>query len=163
MGGRRAFALIFVALVVALMVMALGPGLQAISLVSPLPSGLPFRHLIQGRNLLIVERGYRVIQTSDAWRGFWAEAGFPGKPLDVDFEGSLVVVLLMGQRPTGGYDIRVTSVLRLGPEVLLGLVESNPGAGCTPTPGPTQPFDVVALPAGSGRVLPLFRSETSPC
>ncbi len=163
MGGPRAFALVFVVLVLALMVVALGPGLLGQSPVSPLPSGLPFNRLVHGQSLLIAGRGHRVIQTAEAWQAFWAEAGLPGEPLDIDFRTSLVVAVLMGQRATGGHDIRVTSVLRLGPEVLLALVESSAGTGCTPTPGPTQPFDIVALPAGSGQVLPLYRSEKPPC
>lgn len=162
MGGRRLPALALVAIVVGLLVASLGPGLGPPAL-SPLPSGLPFRHLLQGRELATGERGYRVLRSPQALEAFWAEAGLGGPPPGVDFNGTTVVAVLMGQRPSGGFAIEVTSVVRLGPEVLLGVVESSPGAGCAPPPGPTEPYDIVAFPASGGEVLALHRSRAVPC
>lgn len=163
MRRRRAFTLAFVVVVVALLAGALAPGLQGQAPVSPLPSSLPFHRLVQGQHLFITDRGLRAFRDQRAWASFWLQAGLPGDPVAVDFASTMVVAVLMGQQATGGHAIRVSSLVRLGPEVVMGIVESNPGAGCSPVQGATEPFDIVALAAGTSDPLPLHRSVTTAC
>jgi hypothetical protein len=93
-------------------------------------------------------RGARrlVIRDPGTWSRFWSELGAGVMP-DLDFSRDLVIAVASGERSTGGHDIQVRRVKRVGGNLRIEVLETSPGAGCLTTTALTQPVDVVVVPA----------------
>jgi hypothetical protein len=93
-------------------------------------------------------RGARrlVIRDADTWSRFWSELGAGVKP-QVDLGRNLVIAVASGERSSGGHDIAVQRVSRLGGELRIEVLETSPGPGCVTTSALAQPVDVVMVPA----------------
>ncbi len=113
---------------------------------APADSAVEIRRI--GRWVSSSIRGSRrlVIRDPATWSQFWSELGAGVRP-DVDFSRDLVIAVASGERSTGGHDIQVRSVARVGGGLRIEVLETSPGAGCITTAALTQPVDVVVVPA----------------
>ena len=89
-----------------------------------------------------------VIMDPATWAHFWSELGAGVRP-QVDFGNDLVIAVASGERSTGGHDIEVRRVTRVGNELQIEVLETDPSEGCITTQAKTQPVDVVMV-AGTG-------------
>ena len=105
--------------------------------------------------------GYReearvVVRDTLAWRQAWAtlNAGrFPQPALPpVDFDREAVVVVSMGGRPSGGYEISIAGASPSADTLDIAIRTTSPGNGCAVPAAYTQPVDVAKFPARFGRV-----------
>jgi hypothetical protein len=69
----------------------------------------------------------------------------------------MVFAVFLGERPTGGYAVRVASVERIPGGLRVTYEETRPPAGCPVTQAPTHPYAIVACERTIGDVL--FRSD----
>ncbi|MFH1513827.1 MAG: protease complex subunit PrcB family protein [bacterium] len=127
------------------------------------------RDLVRGNHSLIHEPRWQVIYTPEAWWQFWNEHGgnIPEPPL-VEFPHEMVVVGMIGDRPTTGWSVNIECVKFLNndtsdPVILIEAVEVKPGPNCVTEHVITQPFHFVAVPAFEGRVDVILRHEIDPC
>ena len=93
--------------------------------------------------------GQHVIRDADAWKGLWAQiyrtrTPAPAPP-EVDFDKQMAVAVFMGQRNTGGYSTRITSVRDTGQQVIVRVKQTSPPPGAMVTMALTQPYDVVTI------------------
>ncbi len=86
------------------------------------------------------------------WAEHAADVNRPALPPVVDFEKEMVVVVAMGNRPTGGYLTEVVDVELKGRTLKVLVAERAPTPGVIQVQRETQPFQFVVLPAVSGRV-----------
>ena len=95
----------------------------------------------------------QVISSTATWVRFWEELypdaeTRPSLP-EVDFTQRMVIVVAMGEEPTGNFDIRVTKLVRIkgvskGLPLLKVLIEeTRPKPSCFPLPSATQPIHVI--------------------
>lgn len=98
-----------------------------------------------------------ILADGDEWASFWAELTglmLPEPPLpEVDFTSQRIVVLAMGERPSGGYDIGVTKIFQAADTLGIVVVERSPDAGCVTTSQVTTPALVLRIPAPDGPVM----------
>ena len=122
------------------------PEAPAAAPAAPADSAVEIRRI--GRWVSSSIRGSRrlVIRDPATWSQFWSELGAGVRP-DVDFSRDLVIAVASGERSTGGHDIQVRSVARVGGGLRIEVLETSPGAGCITTAALTQPVDVVVVPA----------------
>ena len=66
-------------------------------------------------------------------------------PHTVDFDGSVVVLVSMGERSSGGYSINVTSATETDDYVTLEISSTLPGGNCAVDQALTQPFSIVKV------------------
>lgn len=104
----------------------------------------------------IVEGTRKVLRSDDELTSFWADlhadqtdAGDEGipEPPQVDFETQVVVAVVLGERPNGGYDVGVDRVMfddEAG-EMRVEFTETEPGDGCAVTQVLTSPYVLVAV------------------
>jgi hypothetical protein len=85
------------------------------------------------------------------------------QPQPVDFAAERVVVVALGQRPTGGYSVRVESVAERGGVLEISAVEEAPGPSCLTTQALTQPFVVIAVARGNQGVSAAWSKTTRNC
>lgn len=108
-----------------------------------------------------------VISNELGWQGFWEEYQAymaPPQPMPaIDFTKKMVIAASMGTRPTGGFSIRIESVLRNGNGYDVGIVETSPGSSCLVTQGVTAPVTAVAVPVTDGDIHFFDRETVHDC
>ncbi len=72
--------------------------------------------------------------------------GTAGPAPDIDFSREMAIVVCLGQRASGGYDVRVDQVIDSGSEIVAKATEEDPGPNCGVTLALTAPLVVVAIP-----------------
>jgi hypothetical protein len=90
-----------------------------------------------------------VVRDQAALEALWATVHAnvtprPPAPI-VDFGRYLIVARAMGPRPTGGYDVVISNLIRQGQEFVVQVRETQPGAGCGVTQAVTSPVDVARI------------------
>jgi hypothetical protein len=99
--------------------------------------------------------GQITANSPDDWRGKWVATGVEGPPPDVndvDFTKEVVVALLAGERPTGGWKISPDVVVkRQGRFAAIEYTVVGPGKGCSTSQALTAPYLVLAVRADAVR------------
>jgi len=93
----------------------------------------------------------RVVLTSpESWVATWAQlyAPFGYKPArpDVDFATQRVLVVAQGWQGTGGFDIRIDSLVAIPMRTWVYVTAVAPGRGCITTQLVTQPVQAMRVP-----------------
>ncbi len=109
------------------------------------------RTLAQGDQSAVRVPLIRVIRApsiyNELWRAITAnDASRPAAP-EIDFATETVVAVLMGERPTAGYSVRVDSVLVEGELITVRLDVVRPAPGDIVAQVLTSPYLLFALPA----------------
>ncbi len=100
--------------------------------------------------------GYEVAAGEAAWRSLWSQLMGVGPAPTVNWERQFVVGAFLGQRPTGGYAIEVTSIELRGSEIAVRVRVRRPEPGSLVSMAFTYPGHVVAAerpPSGRYTVL----------
>ena len=110
----------------------------------------------------------RLVIDNDAdWRAAWAQAyapmGQPPAAPAIDFAHSRVIVVALGTRGTGGYDITINRLATSDGNLYAEVMSTSPGSRCGTTQALTQPFDIVRVPRSSGPVVFVELSATNDC
>ena len=76
-----------------------------------------------------------------------AAEGEGSNPPELSFDSHVVVAVVLGERPTGGYAVDVDAVQASedGGEMRVEFTETVPGAGCAVTQALTSPYVLVAV------------------
>ena len=103
-----------------------------------------------------------VIRDRDDWVEMWkllSSKQFPRPPLpEIDFSREMLIVVAMGQRSTGGYDIIVDGVYERDKKLEVEVKTTSPGRLCGVTGALTEPADVVRVQKSD---YPVVFRETS--
>jgi hypothetical protein len=67
----------------------------------------------------------------------------------VDFSKSTVIAVFAGQKPNGGYDARVTDVLKNENNITVYATFSEPGPSCVNAQVITSPYHIISIPKQS--------------
>lgn len=92
-----------------------------------------------------------MIRDAEAWSKVWERIHHspvsPSPPLpEIDFSREMVVVVALGQRPTGGYGIIVDRAYERDDRLEVTVRSQTPGKNCFLTQAVTEPVDIVRLP-----------------
>ena len=114
---------------------------------------VPFQTVAKGYQSGISEPLEIVARNQADWTALWkkhasTESNPPPAPA-IDFGKEMVVAVFLGERPTGGHDIEITSVERSGDNLVVSFVERSPQPGGVVTQAFTQPFHIVRVAAQS--------------
>jgi len=114
-----------------------------------------------------VEPTTTVIRTPTEWTEFVRQAALSapsGRPEDpiptVGFPGEMAVALAVGQRPSGGFLVRVDSVWHDGRRLRVRATEEIPCVGATVI---TSPMTVIAVPSTTDPVEVTWSRENRSC
>lgn len=117
---------------------------------------LVWRTLSRGLTSGLTEPTRRVIRDDVTFYKLWAlhaaEVARPALPPSVDFTKEMVVVVALGQHPTGGYFVEVVDVELRGRTLDIRIGERTPRLGVYQMQQPTQPYQIIALPSLNARV-----------
>ena len=86
-----------------------------------------------------------------AWRTI--HNGIPGNPApNVDLSTQMVVVLALGARNTGGYEIKFDAMTVETGGAVIRYTTTSPAPECATTQMVTSPIDVVSVPRVDGQI-----------
>jgi len=72
------------------------------------------------------------------------------EPPTIDFDAKMVIAVLLGNKPTGGYAIRVEEMRETDGDLDVVVARTEPAAGAILTQAFTQPYDFVVVVKGEG-------------
>jgi len=82
----------------------------------------------------------------------------------VDFEAHDVLAVFEGERPSGGYDISVVSVMDNGDgTVTVSILHEEPGNTCMTTSVITSPFELIVVPKSDAKIIREDLTTTREC
>lgn len=113
---------------------------------SPTAPGDSFREIGSGTFSGFTEQQVVAVRDEATWVKVREQLVFgSGAAPPIDFAADTLVLVALGQRPTGGYTVRVESVARRGGVLEISAVEQAPGGSCVTIQALTQPFQVIAV------------------
>jgi len=116
---------------------------------------VPISRDMKGQQGPFPARGFFVIRRPEAWTALWHGQSAPA----VDFTTQSVLVALMGQQPTSGFDITISDVRTINQQVVAYLTEARPTSQETVTPTISYPYDMVIVPKLEQQVVVVTESN----
>jgi len=130
----------------------------------PPPDCYPFRVLDDTAHSNYHELIEMLIGNQDEWAKFWDGHGAPPPPPEVYWEKEKVVTIVLGDRPTGGFWVRIDCVRYFDdpsrpPLIQVEYTEMIPGPTCIVPDIITQPHAYIAIPAFPTDAIEFVRHE----
>jgi protease stability complex PrcB-like protein len=120
-----------------------------------------------GASSTLAERAAFVVKSTPRWRAVWRSLNAGVQPAPsvppVDFGRRMLLVVIQGRKPSGGYSIRVSSVVDEGRRWRVGVQERAPGLTCIVPSVVTSPYHVVAVRRSTDPVRFVRRHRTVSC
>jgi hypothetical protein len=118
-----------------------------------LANQISFHTVLKGNRSGVRESVQTVARNQAEWSALWKrhasiEPNPPPLPA-MDFSKEIVAAVFLGEKPTGGHDIEITSVEQRDGSLLVSFVERSPQPGGVVTQAFTQPFHIVKVAAQS--------------
>lgn len=115
----------------------------------------------------VQQAGVRVVRSAAEWEEAWAQltgrvSPAPSRP-SVNFAAQTVVIVALGQKPSGGYTVRADSAWSEGSTVSLAVTETGPGPRCMTPAVVTAPVAVAVLGAVAPQVQVVRRQVVQDC
>lgn len=85
------------------------------------------------------------VKSADEYRRVWQEQIGTGEPPQADFATEAVVILLAGQKRSGGYSVEPRGVRVDGRTLVVDAAVNTPPAGSMTTQALTSPYAVIAV------------------
>ena len=117
----------------------------------------------------VAESRRQVIRDMEEMAAAWNEVTSPflsdvgTEAPDVDFASVQVLLLAMGERPSGGYAIEAGGMAVAGDTLYVEVVETAPGPSCITTMALTQPVLLLAVPTSAAEVAYVERMSVQDC
>ena len=120
---------------------------------------VPFKTVARGTQSGIEETREAVVRTAAEWKALCASHS-PGQPCAAaDFTKTTILGVFLGTRPTAGFAVEVTGVVRDGDALVVTYRERRPGPDEMAAQMLTAPFHLVSVERFSGPVR--FRRTAS--
>jgi protease stability complex PrcB-like protein len=121
---------------------------------------VPFKTIAKGVRSGIREPSQIGIRSQSDWLKLWRQHGStsttPAPVPNIDFDKEIVVAVFLGERPTGGYAVEISSAEVTDASLTVFVKETSPNPGAIVTQGFTQPFHIVRIET-AGIVTVSFR------
>jgi len=118
------------------------------------------QNLFNGQYSQAVNPQTRVIRTATEWQTFWTNTFGTTQPVpQIDFNRNMAAVVLLGQRPTAGYNVIITGAEDVGNRIEVRYRATAPNPGDPVAQVITSPYSIAILPATNQAVA--FRPLTT--
>jgi len=112
-------------------------------------SKLPFETIDQGFDSGYRERAALAVRTEEAWRVVWKHHRAPLQPMPerpfVDFNQEIVIAVFLGERPTGGFTVKIRRIEQRVHSVHVLVQETVPDPNSMVTQALTSPYHIVRV------------------
>ena len=117
---------------------------------SPASPDLTFRRIVDGGFSLLNEAGVQIVRDRPTWDTIAAKLRVDPATGNLNFASEMALVVLLGERPTGGYSVRIERIEKRDATFEVSAVEERPHASCIVSQVITSPFAVVAVAKSEG-------------
>jgi hypothetical protein len=109
-----------------------------------------------------------VVIDADTWRAVWNQIYLRSAPVPplpvVDFSKEMIVVVALGSRSTGGFNILLTGANELSADgTTISISSVSPGPGCITTQAFVEPVDIARVARRNGEVRFVEQSRVAEC
>jgi hypothetical protein len=112
-----------------------------------------FTTIERGQQSNIDDAKQVVVRTAADWGALWRLHNTAAPQPVVDFGPNIVVAVFLGSRPTGGFDVEITSIVAEGNTVTVTWRESRPERGAILSQVLTMPYHIVTIPRTAASVV----------
>ncbi|MDO8508968.1 MAG: protease complex subunit PrcB family protein [Nanoarchaeota archaeon] len=128
------------------------------------PGELSFKVLLEGTQNSLSQKQTRIAKSTTDWTKLWGEM-FPEQilPSSPNFQEETIIALFLGEKPTGGYSIKVEKMINHLFYIEAIVKESTPGENCLLTQALTQPYTLVSIPKTNKQIIVTTVSENYAC
>lgn len=135
---------------------------------------LAFETLSKQTNLQYVKKKEHVLRTQAEWEKLWKQmhqvegqreqssGRLPDLP-KVDFTRQMVIAVFQGQKPSGGYSIEITKLVRNNGKLEVFVEETSPGKDCFTIQIITYPHHIVVVDKSTDPLRFTARQVTADC
>jgi len=113
------------------------------------------------------ERGILVIYDAAEWARAWNEIHANQTPQPalppIDFSRSMVIIAFQGEKPTGGYEISIERITRVGNNLRVTLRDTRPGRNCEVTQALTSPYHIIETAKFNGKIISQKYNTVNQC
>lgn len=118
--------------------------------------GIAFRTIARGNQSGLSGADFVLARNPDEWRALWKRhtaTVLPSQDLPpVDFEHDMVICVLMGEKPTTGYEIKITRIEPRDDGYFVRAVGTTPAFGAVMPQVVSRPYHMVVVPRRAGTV-----------
>ncbi len=109
------------------------------------------RTLAKGAYCNISKPRQEVIKDLSTFKSIWKQLSTqtPDPIPEIDFSREMVVLVAMGQKPTGGYFVEITKIQPAGKRLRIEVFRKSPPPDAILAQVVTSPFHLVAVPKSS--------------
>jgi hypothetical protein len=122
-----------------------------------------FRSVVKGYRSGVRAPLQMVARSQSEWDALWRQHAFDGassRPAPaIDFDREIVVALFLGDKPTGGYDVRISRADQTHDTLTIHYQERTPPPGALVSQAWTQPFHIVRI-IGEVNSAVVFRPDS---
>lgn len=98
---------------------------------------------VSGNSPALSTIGHMLIRTQAEYDALGDKDIFPG---GIDFEQYDLVIVALGEQPTGGYSVTISSIQQVGDELAITGKATTPGPDAIVTQALTYPYDAAIIP-----------------
>jgi hypothetical protein len=152
--------LMMVRRITAMVLMAVGLGMFALSASAAEKEAAPSVRLLKKGSLSAIKTPKRVVvQDEKAYAALWTQHsgdstldGEPRPAPSVDFKTEMVLAVFLGEKRTGGYSVEIKDAQETGGNLVVTVLEKSPGPGSIVTEALTAPYCFVAVKRSTSAV-----------
>jgi len=126
------------------------------------PHRVPLHTIAKGVRSGIREPSQVAIRSPTEWQKLWREhtsTSTASAPLPtVDFDKEIVAAVFLGEKPTGGYNVEISSTEVTDSLLTIFVKETSAKPGAIVTQGFTQPFHIVRIEAATVETISFRRA-----
>jgi len=130
---------------------------QTVTPITSEPQIIPFVELSAGLNGDFSEKINKIITNQNEYNAAWTAAfsrfSDQPKPAQIDFKNKLILLVTMGEKNSGGYSIKIDSIVENEKTIVVTILETSPGKSCTTTSVMTYPYQMVELKSSTKEVV----------
>ena len=113
------------------------------------PHQVPLHTIAKGIRSGIREPSQIAIRNQTEWQQLWRQhssaSTAPASLPTVDFDKELVAAVFLGEKPSGGYGVEISSAEVIDRALTVFVKETSPSPGAIVTQGFNQPFHIVRI------------------
>ena len=132
------------------------PSTSSTNLSVPNPEPIRILRDWQGSQCGVSQARQLVVRDPGEWKTIWKQMAATREPEppapEIDFEKEMVVGVFLGEKPTGGYTVRITRLRSIPEGVEVQVRETSPPPGSLVAQVLTQPYHLVTVERKEGRV-----------
>lgn len=137
------------------------------------PTEIKFTTLLQQNQSAHAQKKNYVLRSQAEWQKLWQQmqgeqfvrnrASLDSALRKIDFSKQVIIAVFLGEKPSGGYGIAITKLVRHAKQLEVFIEEKLPGTDCFTTQALTYPFHVIVTEASVLKVVFTSKQSTTAC